>query len=211
MEFNLLRYPTGVRQQRLRQQLWVFLIGLVGSLLLAWVGLQWLAMSTGTLRQDLQRLQAQVTQQQAQVKAAQQRVHDLQVRQRQQNHLTRVSQQQQALADVHAALQEEAPRSGLKFQRLQIESGRLELQALAPDIHSMGQTGERLSERLGQTLLVTGLNEVVARDEGASVRSGVGNLAVAVTWQGTWPVLQTDMRQAAAQRLGVGHAPVLAP
>ncbi len=211
MEFNLLRYPTAVRQQRLRQQLWAFLIGLVGSLLLAWVGLQWLAMSTGALRQDLRRLQAQVTQQQAQVKAAQQRVHDLQVRQRQQNHLTRVSQQQQALADVHAALQDEAPRSGLKFQRLQIESGRLELQALAPDIHSMGQTGERLSERLGQTLLVTGLNEVVARDEGASVRAGVANLAVAVTWQGTWPVLQTDRRQDAALLSGVGHAPALAP
>ena len=53
------------------------------------------------------------------------------------------------------------------FSFTAIDGKPLELQALAPDIHSMGQTGERLSERLGQTLLVTGLNEVVARDEGA--------------------------------------------
>lgn len=211
VEFNLLRYPAGVRQERLRQQLGVFLAGLVGTLLLAWAGLQVVAMRTSTLQQELRRLQALATQQQAQAKAAQQRAQDGQVRQRLQNHLMRVSQQQQALADVHAALQDEAPRSGLKFQRLHIESGRLELQAQAPDAQRMGLAGQALSERLGQTLAVAGLNEVVSSGESHDTRPGVGHLAVAVTWQGAWPALQTGARPDAARRMGGGHEPALAP
>ncbi len=186
-DFNLLRYPNLARQQRWRQRVWGFAAGLTGSLVLAWVGLEWLAMSTGHLRQDLQRLQASAVQRQQAAQAAQTLTAQRQSWQRQQALLVQVTQQQQAQLALYAALQDEAPRSGLSLQRLHTEPGRLELHAQAPGAQAMAAAGQRLSQRLGQPLAVSSLSDLTPVDV-ASGRQVQGQAqALSVTWQGQWP------------------------
>lgn len=203
LNFNLLRYPNLARQQRRRQQLWGLGSGFIGSLVLAWVGMEWLAISTGTLRHDLQQLQAQATQRQQQVQAAQSLARERQTAQRQQAHLLQVGQQQQTLVAWHAALQEEVPRHGLVLQRLHIEADRLELQAQAPGAQAMTAAGQRLSQRLGQPLAVTSLSEVAGAP--ALVPSQIP--AVAFSWQGSWPRLVQTPAKGSAPGASAGAKP----
>jgi hypothetical protein len=184
-DFNLMRYPTLVHQERLRQRMWGFMSGWTGSCVLAWVALQCLSMNTDALRHDLHHLQQQAVERQQQTQAAQGLAVQRQSQARQHAFLAQVQAQQQASLRLHTALQDEATRSGLSLQRLQIESDRLEVQAQAPHAQAVTGAGQRLSERLGQPLTLASLSEA-PQDAGASA----GRLqAVAFSWQGAWPRL----------------------
>lgn len=179
--FNLLRYPTLDRQAHLRRQWRAGLSGVVLGGALAGLAVQWAAWQTEHLLQTRQALQAELSERQRQVALRQQQAGQNQAMGQQLTQLTQLQKQQQAWTLLQSAVIEEAQSQGLRLQRLQVESGRLEIQAQAPHVQAMSRAAQRLSERWAQPLHLSSL-EVLPAAQALSPQ-------VSFVWQGTWPGL----------------------
>ncbi len=180
-DFNLLHFPTLDRQQTLRRQWRSGLVGAFLGIALAGSAVAWWSWQTEVLQKTRQGLQAQLMERRRQSELRQQeRLQDQSVQQQ----LTQLSQlqlRQQAWLLLQSSVMEEAQSQGLRFQRLQVEAGRLEIQGEAPSAQVMSRAAQRLSERWGQPLHLLSLEALPASD--------VASTGMSFVWQGTWPDL----------------------
>jgi hypothetical protein len=183
--FNLLQYPTLDRQESVRRQWRVGLVGVVLGGALAACAVQWLAWQTEHLLLRRQGLQTELSERKRQVELHQQQAVQNQTIRQQLTQLTQLQHQQQAWTLLQSAVMEEAQSQGLRLQRLQVESGRLEIHGQAPTVQAMSHAAQRLSARWGQPLHLSSL-EAAHVDHAAP--SGVS-----FVWQGTWAGLTNDV------------------
>ena len=133
-DFNLLHYPTLDRQESLRRQWRSGWVGVVLGAMLAGSAVPWWLWQTDHLQQSLQVLQARLAERKRQTEWRQQQRLQDQADRQQLTQLSQLQSQQQAWALLQSSVMEEAQSQGLRFQRLQVETGRME-------IHGQAQIG----------------------------------------------------------------------
>ncbi|MEY4733619.1 MAG: hypothetical protein RLZZ464_1685 [Pseudomonadota bacterium] len=179
-DFNLLRYPTLDRQQRLRRQWRMAGMGaglgaaLVGSVLMVW------AWQIDSLRDQTRDFQSQLEAHKRLAKERQQRLAKNQEVQKVAAQLVQLQAHQQAWSLLHTGLMEVTLGDGLRLQRLQVESGRIDLQGHAPQAQTIAHVAQRLSERWGVSLSLQSLEAHPA---------GEGAQSVSFAWQASWAAL----------------------
>ncbi len=145
---NLLHYPSQARQQKVFHRWWSSLAGLLLGGALAWGWLQWQDLQTTGLQQEQKRLQANLAARTQQAKEAAHRQTQSRMHAQQLAHLKQVGQQQQAWLSLHDSLQTEARLSGLRLERLQAESEKIELHGSGMPVDRVNQAQRRLSDQL---------------------------------------------------------------
>lgn len=179
--FNLLNHPMGARHRRLR---WGVLTAVAGFAIGAGLALgtvSWLQGEMEGLLKEKQRLQAVSDQRKRQTQEDKARRERVTIWQRQQAHLERVREHQQALVELHEAVLQEAGRSGWRLERLQIESDRLELQGHASSAQVMAAAQMSLSHRLQRPLTLVSMASLAPPDVGLTF-----------VWQGGWSGVETQ-------------------
>lgn len=173
--WNLLHHPALAQRRRLRHRLKTGAAGLLLGVALSWVGAQVLARELArmqTEQSDLQRRWAEV-QERTQAWRAQERLQ--QTWERQLQPLREVQMAQKTWAAWHHALQQEAVHGSWQLLRLQQEPGRLELQGLSANVHTLGQARDRLVAQWPQNFAASD----VATVDASVAAIGTGSAAVA--------------------------------
>lgn len=177
-DLNLLQFPTLQRQQaRQRQWRWGLWSGLSGAALTALITAA-VAWQTDTWQRQTQAIEQRLAQRKLAIKNHQERDQKNQQLQQELTELSRLQSNQQAWVSLQNDVQEVLAQQGVQVQRLQIDSGRIDLQGWAPDAAAMGRASHTLSQRWGQTLNLQSL------EAEATGRSGL-----LFAWGAQWPAL----------------------
>lgn len=147
--FNLLHFPTLDRQASLRRRWRSGWMGAALGAVLAGIGVQWQSWQTDQLHQALQDLQSQLAERKRQTEWRQLQTQQNQIQIQQLAQLGQLQSQQQAWTLLQSSVLEQAKSLGLVLQRLQVESGRIEIQGHAPTAQAMARAVQQLSERWG--------------------------------------------------------------
>lgn len=154
---NLLHYPSQVRQRKVFHRYWTSLAGVLLGGVLAWSWLHWLDLQTEWLLQEQKRLQASLASRTQMAKDVARSHTQSRVQAEQLAHLRQVEQHQQAWVALHHSLQTQAAQSGLRLERLQAESEKIELQGTGVQVGAIIQVQQRLSDRLDHPLVLTSI------------------------------------------------------
>jgi Tfp pilus assembly protein PilN len=175
---NLLHYPTLDRQQRLQRLGRAAVLGVAAGAVVTGAALWVMAWQTDSVNAQKKGLQTQLDQRQRQGLARQQRLAQNQQVQQVLTQLKLLQTHQLAWTQLQNGLLDVLPPQGHRLQRLQVETGRIDVQGLAPDAPSIGRASQPLSERWGVPVLLQSL------EADASVAQGV-----TFAWQAHWPAL----------------------
>ncbi len=172
---NLLHYPSQARQKKVFHRCWTSLAGVLLGGVLAWSWLHWLDLQTEQLQQEQKRLQTSLASRTQMAKDAARRHTQSRVHAEQLAHVRQVAQHQQAWVALHESLQTQARQSGLRLERLQVESEKIELQGTGVHVEAITQAQQKLSDQLDHPLALTSIT--------ATPTAGVGFILQA-KWSG---------------------------
>jgi hypothetical protein len=178
--FNLLRFPTLERQEKLRQQWQTAGLGALLGALLGAGCLMLQSFQTDQLAAQAHGLRSQLAERQRLAQTRQQQQVQNQLIRQQLAQLGQLQSQQQAWVLMHRGLLEVPPHLGIRLERLQVQAGQLDLQGQAASPRGVSSAAQKLSERWGIPLNLQSLEA-----DGAVL----GASALSFSWQGQWPAL----------------------
>lgn len=171
---NALHYPNLDRRQKRLHQVWTACAGGCVGAALAWGWQNGLESQTLQLQQAHSRLQAEWDARQQRAQDTARRQNQERMQQSQAVHLQHIAEHQQAWVALHEGLLQEAGSHGLQLTRLQVETGKIELQGSLTRLAAMAEVRQSVSAHLPQALAMTRMTIGPAQDGG-------------FVWQAAWP------------------------
>ena len=215
MPWNLLNYPALRQRRRRRHQVITSLAGWVIGSLMAWATVHGLEGSLKRWRMQHAQFQAQWIERSQQLRQEQQRVMALERNRQEAQYLSLITRQHQAWTALNEVLRSEAAGTSWRLSRLQLESGKLELNGWSRDFDSLGDTRQKLMGNLQGHLPqpdVAGYPPLeLVRQTSVTTRGGHDNerveeaIGVEFVWVSSWPALKS--LNAAARSSGIGARP----
>jgi hypothetical protein len=190
---NALRYPSQVRRQKLFHHVWTACAGWCVGMGMAWGWQQWQEVQTAQLQQTHKRLQSDWDTRKSQAQDAAWRQNQGRMEQAQALQLQQIAEHQQAWVALHDRLLNEEASHGLQLARLQVETGKIELQGSLNRLAEMAQVRQSVSAHLPQALTMTRMT-VGLDQEGVFV------------WQASWPAAQPPHLTSPAPKTDVSSA-----
>jgi Tfp pilus assembly protein PilN len=205
MAFNLLQYPSLVRQRRRFHSRWTSLSGFwVGSLVAAWL-------ISEVQEKRLQRAQESALLQNR-LKQVQNQLTADKLQQAKQNtwlqqdaHIKALIAQQSRWEALHQALLHEAGPQTVQLLRLQLEAQTLELQGQAQDVTRMAKARARLSQPLSEPPRDIAWT-LVSMVNAPGVEGLTPQAPLEFVWQAAWPQVWSGSMAVAPTRLAQSDA-----
>lgn len=201
--FNFLHHPALASQRRKRHRWWTSLAGLALGSAVAWWAAQLVQEAADQIHLERQRLQVQLSAQQAQWQDLQKHTAMQKKWLSQSVHLSQLQHQHATWRALHQALQKEFGPNSVQLTRLQLEGLRLEMQGIASNAQRMEVARHAMALHLAQHLqpLLVLNSLVVSPSSGsfdavqAKVSGGVPvphikpsqGGALEFVWQSGWP------------------------
>jgi hypothetical protein len=209
--WNLLNFPSLHQQRRRRHRVITTLVGLALGALLAEGTRYGLDGSLQRLREQQQRLQQEWHEHSENLKHRRQQNVALEKRHQQAQHLAQIAQQHQAWAALNQALRGEMQEASWRLLRLQLESGRLELQGWSRDFESLSAARQTLMGHLQSHIPhaqpASEMPSDLVRQTRVSTRGGGAagaseGMDLEFVWVTAWPALQAASIPAPSQAKG---------